>query len=289
MDYTWLFQLAWIIPLLPLISFLIVGFLGAKFSDKGGMIAIALVGAAMALSLAIAYAALTGGLPSHGAEGAYYTDTIEWVVLGSGFTLSIGIFIDTLTALMLIVVSFVATLVVIYSVGYMGEEGDRRRRYFTEISLFVGVMLGLVLASSFSLLFIFWELVGLCSYLLIGFWFERPSAASAAKKAFLVTRVGDVMFMIGLFILFNLFGTLNYVEMFDPEVLDRGRPEPVDLGLLLHVRGRHRKERSVPIARLVARCHGGSDHRLRFDPRRDDGQGRCLPGGQDVPAVGALL
>ncbi len=120
---------------------------------------------------------------------------------------------------MLIVVSFVATLVVIYSVGYMGEEGDRRRRYFTEISLFVGVMLGLVLASSFSLLFIFWELVGLCSYLLIGFWFERPSAASAAKKAFLVTRVGDVMFMIGLFILFNLFGTLNYVEMFDPEVL----------------------------------------------------------------------
>jgi proton-translocating NADH-quinone oxidoreductase chain L len=219
MDYTWLFQLAWVIPLLPLISFLIVGFLGAKFSDKGGMIAIALVGAAMALSLAIAYAALTGGLPSHGAEGAYYTDTIEWVVLGSGFTLSIGIFIDTLTAVMLIVVSFVATLVVIYSVGYMGEEGDRRRRYFTEISLFVGVMLGLVLASSFSLLFIFWELVGLCSYLLIGFWFERPSAASAAKKAFLVTRVGDVMFMIGLFILFNLFGTLNYVEMFDPQVL----------------------------------------------------------------------
>jgi proton-translocating NADH-quinone oxidoreductase chain L len=224
MDYTWLFQLAWIVPVLPLISFLIVGFLGAKFRDKGGMVAIALVGAAMILSLSIAYAALTGGLPSHGAEGSYYTDSFDWVVLGNGlggksFTLSLGIYIDTLTALMLIVVSFVSTLVVIYSVGYMGEEGDRRRRYFTEISLFVGVMLGLVLANNFAQLFIFWELVGLCSYLLIGFWFEKPSAASAAKKAFLVTRVGDVMFMVGLFMLFNLFGSLNYTTMFNPETL----------------------------------------------------------------------
>ncbi|HSV41991.1 MAG TPA: proton-conducting transporter membrane subunit, partial [Methanomassiliicoccales archaeon] len=223
MDYNWLFQLAWIIPILPLISFVIVGFLGKKLPGRGGPIAVALVGASMVLSLIIAYAALTGGLPVH-ADGQYYTQNFEWVVLGDGidgqpFVLDIGIYIDSVTALMLIVVSFVATLVVIYSLGYMHEEGDRRRRYFTEISLFVGVMLGLVLANNFLMLFVFWELVGLCSYLLIGFWFEKPSAASAAKKAFLVTRVGDVMFMIGLIIIFNLFHSLTYTDVFDPAAI----------------------------------------------------------------------
>jgi len=209
--FTQLYDLAWVIPLLPLISFLIVGFFGKKFKDKGGMVAIGFVGAAMVLSLTIAYGALTGNLPDAG----FYESSIEWVVLGSGFTFELGIYIDQLTALMLIVVSFVATLVVIYSVGYMHEEGERRRRYFTEISLFVGVMLGLVLANNFLELFLFWELVGLCSYLLIGFWFERPSAASAAKKAFLVTRVGDVMFMIGLIITYITFdGSLTYSQIF---------------------------------------------------------------------------
>ncbi|MFA5313877.1 MAG: NADH-quinone oxidoreductase subunit L [Methanomassiliicoccales archaeon] len=211
MDFTSIYEVAWLIPLLPLISFLIVGFFGKRFKDKGGMVAIGMVGAAMVLSLIIAYGALTGNLPSEG----YFETSFVWVELGSGFAFELGIYIDTLTAVMLIVVSFVATLVVIYSVGYMHEEGERRRRYFTEISLFVGVMLGLVLANNFLELFIFWELVGLCSYLLIGFWFEKPSAASAAKKAFLVTRIGDVMFMIGLIIVFSLFGSLTYTDIFN--------------------------------------------------------------------------
>ena len=103
---------------------------------------------------------------------------------------------------MLIVVSFISTLVVIYSVGYMHEEGEKKRRYYAEISLFICAMLGLVLSSNFLQMFIFWEIVGLCSYLLIGFWNTKPSAASAAKKAFLVTRIGDIMFMLGLFIFF---------------------------------------------------------------------------------------
>ena len=229
MDYTWLFEMAWIIPILPIISFIIVGFLGKKIPGRGGLVAVGLVGAAMVLSLAIAFAALTGGLPTH-AEGSYFTQSFDWVVLGSGevggenFVLQMGIYIDTVTALMLIVVSFVATLVVIYSLGYMHDEGERRRRYFTEISLFVGVMLGLVLANNFLELFIFWELVGLCSYLLIGFWFEKPSAASAAKKAFLVTRVGDVMFLIGLVILFTLFHSLTYENIFDQDMLNNLDP-----------------------------------------------------------------
>jgi NADH-quinone oxidoreductase subunit L len=127
----------------------------------------------------------------------------------------VGIYIDTLSALMLIVVSFISTLVVIYSIGYMHEEGLKKRRYYAEISLFIGVMLGLVLASNYLQMFIFWELVGLCSYLLIGFWYTKPSAASAAKKAFLVTRVGDVMLMLGLFIFFVEFqGNLDYEHIF---------------------------------------------------------------------------
>jgi len=127
-----------------------------------------------------------------------------------------GVYIDNLTALMLIVVSFVATLVVTYSVGYMHEEGEKKRRYYAVISLFIGVMLGLVLASNFLQMFIFWELVGLCSYLLIGFWYTKPSAASAAKKAFLVTRIGDIMFMVGLAIFFVGFqGNLDFDYIFN--------------------------------------------------------------------------
>jgi NADH:ubiquinone oxidoreductase subunit 5 (subunit L)/multisubunit Na+/H+ antiporter MnhA subunit len=251
MDYTWLFQLAWIIPVLPIISFLIIGFLGKKMGDKGGKIAVGLVGTAMVVSLAIAFVALTGGLPQH-ADGQYFTESMKWVVLGNGidgqsFSLDMGIYIDSLTALMLIVVSFVATLVVIYSIGYMHEEGERRRRYFTEISLFVGVMLGLVLANNFLELFIFWELVGLCSYLLIGFWFEKPAAASAAKKAFLVTRIGDVMFMIGLIILFTMFYSLNYVDIFDPAAIAAVDPLWLSLGVFFMFGGAIGKSAQFPL------------------------------------------
>jgi NADH-quinone oxidoreductase subunit L len=216
---TSIFEYAWLIPVFPLAAFFIIGFLGKKMKDKGGLVAAVGVGAAMVLSLMVAYEALIGNLPFHtglpeGMNPYYYLSESQWVNLGGGYTVDFGIYIDSITALMLIVVSFVACLVVIYSIGYMHAEGERRRRYFTEITLFVGVMLGLVLASNFLQLFVFWELVGVCSYLLIGFWFEKPSAASAAKKAFLVTRIGDVMFMIGLMILFTTFGTLSFEQLF---------------------------------------------------------------------------
>jgi len=172
-----IYELAWIIPLLPLVAFLIVGFLGGKMKDKGGLVALVLIGSAMVLSLLIAFQALTAGFEG----GNYFEQSWNWVTVG-GYTLDLGIYIDTVTALMLIVVSFVASLVVIYSLGYMHDQGERRRRYFTEICLFVGVMLGLVLANNFLQLFIFWELVGLCSYLLIGFWFERPAARKCSSS-----------------------------------------------------------------------------------------------------------
>ena len=125
-----------------------------------------------------------------------------------------------IAGLLLLVVGVVSYLVVLFSISYMDDQGDRRVRYFAEISLFIAAMYGLVVANSFLLMFIFWELMGVCSYLLIGFWYEKPSAASAAKKAFLVTRVGDVFLLLGLVILYNTFGTLRYSELFaDPQIL----------------------------------------------------------------------
>lgn len=206
-------ELAWLIPILPLVSFIVVGFLGNKVfrrAENGGYFAIAMAASACFLSLMVAYEILSGGYP-----GGTFIQSMNWMAV-PGFTFNMGIYIDTLTALMLIVVSFVATLVVIYSVGYMHEEGEKKRRYYAEISLFICAMLGLVLASNFLQMFIFWEIVGLCSYLLIGFWNTRPSAASAAKKAFLVTRIGDIMFMLGLFIFFVGFqGNLDFSYIFN--------------------------------------------------------------------------
>ncbi|MCX6650496.1 MAG: NADH-quinone oxidoreductase subunit L [Methanomassiliicoccales archaeon] len=195
-------EYAWLIPVLPLLAFVIVGFLGGKMKDSGHLVALIGVGGGMVLALWTAFELLT--------TGTVYRDSMDWVVLSSDYTIEMGIFLDNVAAMMLIVVSFISFLVVVYSKGYMHDQGKRQHRYFTEICLFVGVMLGLVLANNFLQMFIFWELVGLCSYLLIGFWFERPAAARAAKKAFLVTRVGDVMFMIGLFLLFTELHTLNY-------------------------------------------------------------------------------
>ena len=122
---------------------------------------------------------------------------MTWINFGNGLKLEVGYYVDNLTAVMLIVVSILCTLIIVYSLGYMHEEGERKRRYYIEISLFVVGMLGLVIANNYLEMFIFWEIMGLCSYLLIGFWYYKPSAAAAAKKAFLVTRIGDIMLMIG--------------------------------------------------------------------------------------------
>jgi NADH-quinone oxidoreductase subunit L len=206
-----LIDFAWIIPVLPLISFMIVGLFGKRMPEGGGYIAVIFSLAAMVLSILVAIPVLDG------TYGGVYEESFTWVVLSSEYQFDIGIYIDQLAALIMLVVSIISTLVVIYSLGYMHEEGERKPRYYAEVSLFVGVMLGLVMASNYLWLFICWELVGLCSYLLIGFWYYKPSAASAAKKAFLVTRIGDIMFMIGLIILFTTFKTLNFSDLFSME------------------------------------------------------------------------
>ena len=125
------------------------------------------------------------------------------------FHLSIDLRADPLTAVMLVTVTLVSMLVAIYSIGYMhGDPGYWR--FFTYIGLFVFSMTMLVSASNFVLLYAFWEAVGLCSYLLIGFWFQKPEAAAAGKKAFLVNRVGDFGFALGVFLIWTTYGTLNF-------------------------------------------------------------------------------
>src|SRR5210317_2070283 len=145
----------------------------------------------------------------------------EWVSSGS-FIANWSINIDPLSSLMLIVVTFVSALVHIYSIGYMSHD-PHKPRFMSYLSLFTFSMLVLVVSDNFLQLFFGWEGVGLCSYLLIGFWYKKESANNAAIKAFLVNRVGDFGFAIGIFLIFYLFGTVNYVEVFNqiPQIVEK--------------------------------------------------------------------
>ena len=166
-----------------------------SLGDSAGIITIAAVGIAFVVSLA----ALFSTISNHG--HIEFPDH-RWLTVGE-FEFNVGILMDPLTAVMLVVVTGVSLMIQIYSVGYMSEEDNRGySRYFAYMSLFTASMVGLVLASSVIQVFVFWELVGLCSYLLIGFWYNRHSAANAAKKAFIVTRVGDFGFLLAILYLF---------------------------------------------------------------------------------------
>jgi NADH-quinone oxidoreductase subunit L len=209
----------WAIMFLPLGSFALIGlasFLGLTSSNGArpawdhrfsGYLTIAAIGAAFLLSLW----ALDSVIDTDGSRVGF--DPHEWVTV-SPLNVEIGITLDGLTAIMLVVVTGVSLLVQIYSQGYMhGDPGYNR--YFAVMSLFTASMLGLVLSSSILQMFVFWELVGLCSYLLIGFWFYKDSARRAATKAFLVTRIGDLGFLIAILIIWTETGTLNIAEIHD--------------------------------------------------------------------------
>ncbi|HWO93427.1 MAG TPA: NADH-quinone oxidoreductase subunit L [Dehalococcoidia bacterium] len=161
--------------------------------------------AALVGSFGLALWALDSGIDADGHIIGFGTH--EWLSLGD-LTVNIGIRLDGLTSVMLVVVSAVSLLVQVYSVGYMhGDPGYKR--YFAVMSLFTAAMLGLVLADNLIMLFVFWELVGASSYLLIGFWFRRPSAAAAAKKAFIVTRLGDLGFLLAILLIYREIGTFD--------------------------------------------------------------------------------
>ena len=187
---------------------------------------------------------------------------------------------------MLVVVTGVSFLVHLYSVGYMHGDGGYHR-FFAYLSLFTFSMLMLVLSGNFLLLYVFWEAVGLCSYLLIGFWFHKKSAADAGKKAFLVNRVGDFGFALGILLLIANTGrrwTTSSVFALAPQLPAGDR----DLDLPAALRRRLRQVRAAAAARLAAGRDGGPDAGLGADPRRDDGHGRRLHGRPLQRALHAL-
>ncbi len=203
-------EFIWLIFLLPLGSFVIIAlFLRPFFNHKprlGGYVTIASLMGSLGLSIWALIEVMAA--PGHSLP----IPDINWVIIEGGITIHLGLIMDQLTAVMLIVVTGVSLMVQIYSQGYMhGDAGYHR--YFAFMSLFTASMLGLVLADNLLLVYVFWEMVGLCSYLLIGFWFHKPSAANAAKKAFIVTRLGDFGFLAAILLIFFNTGTLDIGEL----------------------------------------------------------------------------
>jgi len=197
----------WLIPTLPLAGAAINGFLGKKSSRTAvSTIGLFFSGAAFACALTVVLRLSSFALP-------YQEYLAHWIRSGS-FTVDFAFYLDQLSLVMLLVVTGVGFLIHIYSVGYMWDDPSYYR-FFTYLNLFMFFMLTLILANNYLMMFIGWEGVGLASYLLIGFWFTKDSAASAGKKAFIVNRIGDFGFLIGIFLLIQHFGSLNFTQVFD--------------------------------------------------------------------------
>ncbi len=200
-----------LIPLLPLAGFVLLGLFGrTTFKKSSGMIATALLLASAFLSIYIAYDYF-----SHSQGGVYEKQiplNYTWLQFSETLSINMGILLDPISAMMIVVVSFVSLMVHIYSLGYMKGE-ERYPTYFAYLQLFTFSMLGLVLSSNLFQIYFFWELVGVSSFLLIGFYYNKPSAVAASKKAFIVTRFADLGFLIGILILSYTSGTLDFNEM----------------------------------------------------------------------------
>ena len=198
---------AWLIPLLPALAFIVIG-LGTRHNKKiSAIIGITAISASFLLSLGVVGAVLTKRL----VMAAPFVMKTVWAHIGN-MDLGMGVLIDPLTAMMLVVVTTVALMVNIYSVGYMAHDPGMGR-FFAFLSLFAASMLGLVISLNFLQMYIFWEGVGLCSYLLIGFYYYKVSAREAAKKAFITTRIGDFGMLLGILLLQITFGTVDFIEL----------------------------------------------------------------------------
>ena len=199
------------VPLAPLAGALLAGVFGTTFG--GNWIGRRLTHTLTILGVLVAFILSAMTLKSVALDGARFNETLyTWMVVG-GLKMEVGFLVDSLTAMMMVVVTFVSLMVHIYTIGYM-EEDDGYNRFFAYISLFTFSMLMLVMSNNLLQLFFGWEAVGLVSYLLIGFWFNKPSAIFANMKAFLVNRVGDFGFILGIGLIAAYTGTLNYGEIF---------------------------------------------------------------------------
>src|ERR1700690_632739 len=202
---TWIAQNLWLIPVLPLVASGVIAVNKQRQRKLAATLAIGSIFVAFLLSLC----AFSATLLHHGDNGIFREVAgFNWLQFG-GQWLHLDWVLDPLTAVMLVMVSFVSLLIFIFSVGYMAHD-ENFMRFFCFMSLFAAAMLGVVIANNLLLFFICWELVGLTSYLLIGFWYHKPSAAAAAKKAFITTRIGDLGLLLGMVWLYAQTGTLNF-------------------------------------------------------------------------------
>ena len=199
-----------LIPLLPLAGFIILGLFGRKyFKNSSGIIATLLLLVATVLAIYTAY----GYFFEYGKVNGVYEKLIPlkytWLQFSEGVSIDMGIMLDPITCMMLLVITFVSLMVHIYSLAYMKGE-ERFATYYSFLGLFTFSMLALVIASNIFQIYIFWELVGVSSFLLIGFYYDKPSAVAACKKAFIVTRFADLGFLIGILMLSFYSGTLDF-------------------------------------------------------------------------------
>ncbi len=231
----------WLIPLLPLAGAAINGLFGKRFSRQAvSAVALGFCGAAFAMAVMVAARFHSLAIP-------YAEFEAHWIRAGN-FQVDFGIYLDQLSLVMLLVVTGVSFLIHIYSVGYMWEEGGFYR-FFAYLNLFMFFMLTLVLAGNYLQMFIGWEGVGLASYLLIGFWFTKDSAAAAGKKAFIVNRIGDFGFLIALFLIIKHIGSLEFTQVFGsvPSLADTGHEGLLTaIGILLMV-GAAGKSAQLPL------------------------------------------
>jgi len=269
------FTLAWLIPLLPLAAFVFITFFSPLYRSRviSGGVAIGAMLVATILAWGILFQAASTGFPGGGEQhsaaqkliasaataplaqegtgegehgnvhfegfGGAYSQHFDWAATGET-TFQIGYLIDAPVALMLAMVTIASFCIHLFSLGYMAHDEypaghERQSRFFSFIALFTASMLGMVLADNLLLFFIFWELMGLCSYLLIGFWYYKPSAYKAARKAFITTRIGDVFMMLGLFYLYTQSGSLTFGtaegQIFNPEFLARIHDAATPIGM----------------------------------------------------------
>src|SRR6476646_8570755 len=227
----------WLIPAFPLAGFLINGIFGRRIS-KNAVNVVAIGSVLLSFAWVVKTLLALGDIPTAHVE-QYFT----WIQSG-GFRVGFDFSVDRLTAVMLLVVTGVGSLIHIYSAGYMAHEGGYYR-FFAYLNLFMFFMLTLVLAANYLVLFVGWEGVGLCSYLLVGFYFDKKFATNAGNKAFIVNRIGDFGFSLAIFYIFKNFGSLDFDKVFHQAA---SAPEWVltTIGLLLMV-GACGKSAQIPL------------------------------------------
>ena len=276
-----------LIVFLPLLGFLIAGLLGQQIGARNSeLVTTGLLGFCALLSWIAFFTVALGS-----------QDKPEFVHVGNWFIsgkvdVDWRLRIDMLTAVMLVVVNTVSFLVHLYSIGYMSDDPSKQR-FFSFLSMFTFAMLMLVTADNLVQMFFGWEGVGLASYLLVGFWYHKPSANAAAIKAFVVNRVGDFGFALGIFLVYQLTGSVSFEQVFAaaPGLAGQSysplgsRRRQADVCLLAAVHGRDGQVGAVLAAHLVARRDGGADAGLRADSRRDDGHRWRVHGGASVAPV----